>query len=587
MRSKEKIRRRILLPFILVVAVMMGVFSFAFYRHMVGMMTMKVDNALHEMSKLFESKLDSDAELLSGLVDLLKEDKQIQNFWLAKDRQGLLKYTEPLFKELRSKYRVTHFYFHGLDKICFLRVHNSSRHGDLIKRFTIDGASKAMRSFYGIELGPFGTFTLRLVHPWFINGKQVGYLELGEEIDHMIPQLKQVLGADLIFTIEKKYLKRQRWKEGLQMVNKTGKWDFLTDSVVAGSTFEDDSTEDALLSILQEGNAGQSRFQFKDMIYRGSVTPLIDAGKRNVGNFFVFIDATGDEKELFFMLFALAGLSLLVAFVVGGGFYVYLGRIESELAAARNDLETTNFELETKKSLLEKTNKELDHFTHTASHDLRAPLRAIVSFSTFLEEDCKDKMDAQGKEYISEITSGAKRMGQLIEDLLKLTRISRLQHPYENVDMNDLILSITERLKFDIESNKIDLKVAENIGIVHCDKIKISEVFLNFINNAIKFSVKDNQNNPRIEIGYDKQDKFHQFYVKDNGIGIEAKYHQQVFKIFETLHSRDDYDGTGIGLGIVKTIVEEHQGTAWVESELGKGATFYFTISTNLKNKEA
>jgi len=238
------------------------------------------------------------------------------------------------------------------------------------------------------------------------------------------------------------------------------------------------------------------------------------------------------------------------------------------------------------KKALEKVNLELDSFVYTASHDLRAPLRAVSSFATFLEEDYQDKLDQQGKDHLKEIRKGTDRMNELIDDLLTLTRVSRIQNPYENVDMNQLIESVIERLKYDLDKFKVELVVQKNIPTVLCDHIKMAEVFANLISNAIKFSSKntqDTQAHPKVEIGCQNREDVHEFYVRDNGIGIDPQYHDQIFGIFKRLHTAEEYEGTGAGLNIVKRVIDDVGGKIWIESELRKGATFYFTIPNELK----
>jgi len=260
-------------------------------------------------------------------------------------------------------------------------------------------------------------------------------------------------------------------------------------------------------------------------------------------------------------------------------------RMTDRLVEAKASVEREREKLEEQKKLLEKANQELDSFVYTVSHDLRAPLRGVAAFAHFLEEDYLDKLDAEGKENLREIVKGTSRMNLLIEDLLTLSRISRIQNPYEDVDIRGLIDSILERVKFDIKEMKVELNIQELLPSVRCDRIKMSEVFLNLINNAIKFSAKNNKSNPRVEIGYADAGEFHQFFVRDNGIGIDPQYHQQVFGIFKRLHSSEEYQGTGVGLSIVQRVAEDHGGKVWVESELGKGATFYFTIPKVLPEK--
>jgi len=253
-------------------------------------------------------------------------------------------------------------------------------------------------------------------------------------------------------------------------------------------------------------------------------------------------------------------------------------QMTDSLVEAKSRVEEQKAQLEEQKKLLEKANKELDGFVYTASHDLRAPLRAISSFSNFLEEDYKKKLGKEGSGYVSEIRKGSDRMNDLITDLLSLSRIARIKNPYEEVNMNELVRSVIERIKFDIEKNKVDLNVQNKMPVVRCDRIKMSEVFLNLINNAIKFSSKNNAAAPKVEVGYaDKSDR-HEFYVKDNGIGVDPKFKNEIFGIFRRLETASGYEGTGAGLAIVKRVIDDHKGSIWVDSELGKGATFHFTI---------
>lgn len=261
-------------------------------------------------------------------------------------------------------------------------------------------------------------------------------------------------------------------------------------------------------------------------------------------------------------------------------------QMTDKLVKAKEDVEQKNAEIEVQKKMLEQVNKELDSFVYTASHDLRAPLRGISSFASFLEEDYAKKFDAQGKDYLKEIREGTDRMNQLIEDLLMLSRISRIKNPYEEVNIIQMLNAVIKRIEFDIKEKKVDLRIQRDMPTIRCDRIKLSEVFLNLINNAIKFSSKNNKENPRVEVGYVLEGDFHKFYVKDNGIGIEPKYHSQVFGIFKRLHTAKEYEGTGAGLSIVKRVIDDHGGRIWIDSDVGKGATFYFTIPKDLIEKK-
>ncbi len=227
---------------------------------------------------------------------------------------------------------------------------------------------------------------------------------------------------------------------------------------------------------------------------------------------------------------------------------------------------------------LESVNKELEAFTYTVSHDLRAPLRAISAFASFLKEDCKDQLTAVGLEHLSEIKKGVGRMTGLIDDLITLSRVSRVHNPYEAVDMNQVV----ERAKNQVVANFPEMNAAffteGNLPTVYCDPIKLEVAYVNLLSNAVKFSAKTGQS-IKVTMGCKETTNEYIFYVADNGIGIEARYHGQIFELFKRLHTQQEYDGTGAGLSIVKKIIEDHKGKITVESDLGKGAKFIFTLN--------
>lgn len=290
---------------------------------------------------------------------------------------------------------------------------------------------------------------------------------------------------------------------------------------------------------------------------------------------------------------AVAGFTTLLAYFLW--VLIHRSRIISDTVQQRtSQLEKANQTLEEEvrqrriaeakfeeqRRYLEKANSELDGFVYTASHDLRAPLRAIASFAAFLQEDCGPKLDAQGQDHLEEIRKGALRMNRLIDDLLTLSRISRVRNPFEPAPVGDIVRDVLDRSRFDIESAGARVNVAADLPVILCDRVKLTEVFLNLVLNAVKFSAKrDNAAGrvptwPRIEIGWaDRGDRW-EFFVKDNGIGIDPKYHDQIFGIFKRLHANDAYEGTGVGLSIVKRVVEDHGGRVRVESQAGQGATF-------------
>ena len=224
---------------------------------------------------------------------------------------------------------------------------------------------------------------------------------------------------------------------------------------------------------------------------------------------------------------------------------------------------------------LENKNAELERFTYTVSHDLKSPLITIRGFLGYLEQDAIEGNFERLKNDIERISNAAGKMGRLLDDLLELSRIGRLMNEPEEVPFKTVIREALSLVEGQLKDGNIKVKVGSKFPKVYVDRVRLVEVIQNLVDNAAKF-VKD-QPNPEIEIGVRNQGKGQIFYVKDNGIGIDPQYHEKIFGLFDKLDP--DSEGTGVGLSLVKRIVEVHGGRIWVESEAGKGATFCFTLA--------
>lgn len=255
---------------------------------------------------------------------------------------------------------------------------------------------------------------------------------------------------------------------------------------------------------------------------------------------------------------------------------VVVGRDITERKRAEEDVRKLNIELEARvqqrTAQLEATNKELESFAYVVSHDLKAPLRNITQLIKWLVDDYSGAFDEQGLEYVRLLLNRVKRMDNLINGVLEYSRIGRIVHSDEPLDLNLLLLEVLDTLA---PSPEITITLAENFPVIVGDKIRILQVFQNLIGNAMKFMDKSRG---EIAIDYRDDGTCWQFSVRDNGPGIEARYYEQIFQIFQTLYAHDDIEGTGIGLAIVKKIIMFYHGKIWVESEIGKGSTFYFTL---------
>lgn len=249
--------------------------------------------------------------------------------------------------------------------------------------------------------------------------------------------------------------------------------------------------------------------------------------------------------------------------------------LEQKVEEKTKELTESKEILEYQNKSLENINKELDDFTYIVSHDLKEPLRSIDAYSKFIIDDYQTKLDEEGKHYLERIRANTERMKKLIEDLLEISRLKKKDSTIEEVEVELLIGEAKMRLEYAIKQKGVEIIIKDRLPKIFCDPLRLTEVFLNLISNAIKFNDKPK---PIIEIGYNDKGDFHEFYVKDNGVGIKEEYFNKIFEIFQRLGKREDAEGTGAGLTIVKKIVQMHKGEIWLESKLKEGTTFYFTI---------
>ncbi|PSB09691.1 histidine kinase [Pleurocapsa sp. CCALA 161] len=246
-------------------------------------------------------------------------------------------------------------------------------------------------------------------------------------------------------------------------------------------------------------------------------------------------------------------------------------RVENSLKEKALELEWFNRELLKITSLLKTRNQELDRFAYVTSHDLKAPLRAIANLAAWLSEDLEGQIPEENQQQLQLMQSRVKRMDGLIQGLLEYSRVGRKDTPTETVEVKDLINEAIDSLS---PPPGFEIVIPPNLPSLTTEALLLQQVFLNLISNAIKYHP---QQQGKITILVEEQAEFYQFAVQDDGLGIDPQYHERIFTIFQTLQARDSIESTGIGLSIVKKIVEAQGGNIWVKSQLGQGATFYFT----------
>lgn len=249
-------------------------------------------------------------------------------------------------------------------------------------------------------------------------------------------------------------------------------------------------------------------------------------------------------------------------------------KVAERLAQKMEEINKSKAELLKKSDELLRSNNDLQQFAYVASHDLQEPLRMVTSYVQLLEDRYKNKLDQDASEFIEYAVDGTRRMRALIQSLLEYSRVGTIR-PFEKIDMNKMVQDVLLEMNEQIKEANASVKV-NSLPHIHGDPVLITQLINNVISNAVRFRKRDVI--PEITISGRSTPDGSLFSIRDNGIGISKEYFEKIFVIFQRLHSKDKYPGTGMGLAICKKIVEQHGGKMWVESELNMGTTFYFTI---------
>jgi len=297
----------------------------------------QINKQVESTKELYENKLFSETELMSAVMEILAEKPQMQAAWLARDRTALQKLTSPLYRDLRNKYRITHFYFHDLNRITFFRAYNPEKYGDKSKHLTLQEAQKTGQKSVGIEIGSLGTLTLRVVYPWWIEGKLVGYIEMGEEIEHIIEGLNKILGNDILVLVYKKFITREKWEKGMRLFGRKGNWDQFSSVVIIGNTLM--NIPPSIVNLHEEHHEhhevsaapADRDISVGDRYYRVGFFPLLDIASREVGDMLVLYDTTKEFSTARYHILVNSIACIVIGGVLFGLFSIVLGRTEKTL----------------------------------------------------------------------------------------------------------------------------------------------------------------------------------------------------------------------------------------------------------------
>ncbi len=583
---------------------------------------------IQNVQAAFHNLEERDTQMLFSTLEAIVRDSRLKEVYLRKNREELFSHVQPLFRKLKNSHGITHFYFILPDGRVFLRMHGKELHGDLINRRSFRNARDTKGPAREIELGKTA-FALRAVIPYYEGKTLIGYIELGEGIDHFLKILKEETNSEFGIIGDKVYLDGNDWKSLRRVAGLRDNWDDLEKHLVIGSTSDAEPAARCFTeSNMERVEKGERLFQqvrARDRAFMCGGFSLTDAEGRHIGAILALMDITDHAAAAAKTNKALVLTAVLLFFFTGAAGVlisrsltrpilqltraaraVGKGNLEQSIPVNSTDelgqlAQTFNAMVEKRKRAedalavkmaeLERSNEDLEHFASIVSHDLKEPLTSIGGFVYLLESKYGNKLDARGVEFLSRVRKGAEHMELLINDLLAYAGVTTGVKPFQPVACNGLLELVTANLGSSIKASGATITF-DPLPTVTGDKMLLAQLFQNLIGNAIKYR---DAAPPRIHIGAREarasdgphegtgrpaaEDKTWLFSVSDNGIGIGPRDFDRIFLLFERLYKNEEkYPGTGIGLAICKKIVERHGGRIWVESEPGKGTTFYFTI---------
>jgi signal transduction histidine kinase len=284
---------------------------------------------------------------------------------------------------------------------------------------------------------------------------------------------------------------------------------------------------------------------------------------------------TADVKKNADVLLEISAAVIVVISLFLGWLLMVIRRQMVERKQAEQAIENLNADLQQQTKQLEVANKELEGFSYSVSHDLRAPLRAIDGYALMLEEDYRDRLDEEAVRYLSVIRGNSKRMGLLIDDLLAFSRLGRQDLAKGQLNMNKLVQEVIDEALLQEGGKAAKIEVGQ-LPPAKADRALLRQVWVNLISNALKYSGKSP--NPSIEVSGRTEGIENVYSVKDNGVGFSMEYVQKLFGVFQRLHRAEEFSGTGVGLAIVQRLITRHGGRVWAEGAVNKGAKFSFTL---------
>jgi signal transduction histidine kinase len=566
-RKPRRVKAAFIGPIALALTLVMCVFAVAIYLVEASVRDRDLAERSVAAAKLFEQKLGKDANLMRAVLRAMTTNRALEKAFRDRDRASLARQTGPLFETLRNEHRITHLYFTGADLINLYRVHSPDEFGDEIDRMTMLKARDQAAAASGLELGPLGTLTLRMVVPWQHNEKVFGYLEIGEEVEHLIDEIRDSLTVDLAVLVDKKFLRPEQWQRGLVMMQRQGDWQRFATHVALAQTSEqlpatfDKRMLDGLLAgrnaVIEDG--GRSLHL--------ALVPLKDAGGRHIGELVVIRDIGGLQATFRRSIMTVTLVSLLVAAGVLAIFYVALGRVERDYQR-QHDLEIQILRLNTEHHRILQLEKlsALGTMVGGIAHQLNNPLVGVVNMAQLAERETDNPQ--QTRELLGEIRRAGEDCRVFVRRMLEFSKVSCFDSkptPMASL-IEDTVLLFRQA---EDRHHPVDVRLPDEPVVLMVDPILIRHALFNLLLNAAQAASGDDPIVITLEAAVEPDGNATgwSLAVTDRGTGIPPDVLEKIFVPFFTTRN----DGTGLGLPVVQHVALLHGGHVSATSEPGNG----------------
>lgn len=580
-----QVLRRLLAPLMAIVLLLsVGAGIFVFYQYRLQHDAIN-SRRITEITDGLSAALKKDAAGMALALQAVVASERVRSALRAGDVDRLLTDWQPVFEAMHRENNITHFYFFDPTRTCLLRVHKPEKNGDLINRFTALEAERTGKSASGLELGPLGTFTQRVVQPVYQGDTLLGYVELGKEIEDVLQDLQQRSTCQLVMTIYKENLNQQTWEEGMRLLERDADWSRLAHSVITYSS--QSRLPNAFAPIIDHATAGVhvhnevTQITLDGQNWHLSTKALHDVSGKEVGDLLTMIDITVEESAFArLQFFAVTAGGILVAALLKFVF-ILLRRTDRSIAIQQLELTETTSRANQMAVEAEQASNAKSGFLANMSHEIRTPMNGVIGMIGLLLDT---QLTKPQQRYAETIRASGESLVALINNILDFSKIEagKLELEILGFDLQSLLddLVATMSLQAEIKGVKLFCAMSSDVPtLLRGDPGRLRQILINLTGNAIKFT-SSGEVVIHVSLESDTDEVIMlRFAVRDTGIGIPV---DKIDKLFNTFSQVDvstnrKFGGTGLGLAISKQLAEMMGGEIGVTSSAGKGSEFWFT----------